>query len=187
MKILHVIPSVSERSGGPATAIVPMCRALMQQGIEVQILSTTDGLSETPNGIEYRGVPATFFPPQFGASFKYSRPLASWLDSNIKSFDLAHIHAVFNHSSIAASHACRKAGVPYIIRPLGTLDPWSMRQKSLRKRFFWQLLVARMLHEAAAVHYTSEVEKLSTERLLGLNHGKVIPLGIEANGSQVER
>ena len=184
MRILHVIPSVSDRSGGPATAIVPMCRALMQQGIEVQILSTTDGLSETPNGIEYEGIPATFFPPQFGASFKYSRPLASWLDSNIKNFDLAHIHAVFNHSSIAASHACRKAGVPYIIRPLGTLDPWSMRQKSLRKRFFWQFLVARMLHDAAAVHYTSEVEKLSTERLLGLNHGKVIPLGIEANRSQ---
>lgn len=183
MKILHVIPSVSERSGGPATAIVPMCRALMQQGVEVQILSTTDGLSETPNSNEYKGVPAIFFEPQLGASFKYSRPLASWLSSNIKSFDLAHIHAVFNHSSIAATHACRKAGVPYIIRPLGTLDPWSMTQKSLRKRLFWHLSGKRMLHSAAAVHYTSEVEKLSTERLLGLNHGRVIALGIDSNGS----
>ncbi len=183
MKVLHVIPSVSERSGGPATAIVPMCRALMQQGIDVFLLSTTDGLPETANANEYKGVPAMFFPPQLGASFKYSRPLATWLRSNIKNYDLAHIHAVFNHSSIAAAQACRKAGVPYIIRPLGTLDPWSMAQKSLRKRLFWQLYGKSVLHHAAAVHYTSEVEKLSTERHLGLNHGKVIALGIDANSA----
>jgi glycosyltransferase involved in cell wall biosynthesis len=178
MKIVHVIPSVSERSGGPATAIVPMCRALMQQGIEVLLLSTTEGLSE-PNVSEYKGVPAILFPPQLGASFKYSRPLASWLSSNIRNFDLAHIHAVFNHSSIAAARACRKAGVPYIIRPLGTLDPWSMTQKSLRKRLFWQISGRGIMDHAAAVHYTSEAEKLSTESSLGLNHGRVIPLGVE--------
>jgi glycosyltransferase involved in cell wall biosynthesis len=155
----------------------------MQQGIEVLLLSTTDGLSETRDAVEYKGVPSIFFPPQLGASFKYSRPLASWLSSNVKNFDLAHIHAVFNHSSIAAAQACRKARVPYIIRPLGTLDPWSMTQKSLRKRVFWQLSGKAMLHHAAAVHYTSEVEKLSTERHLALNHGKVIPLGIDANVS----
>src|SRR6185437_6283649 len=179
MRILHVIPSVAKRSGGPAIAIVPMCRALMQQGIEVLLLSTTEGLSE-PNVSEYKGVPAILFPPQLGASFKYSRPLASWLSSNIRNFDLAHIHAVFNHSSVAASQACRRARVPYIIRPLGTLDPWSMTQKSLRKRLFWQVSGKAMLHDASAVHYTSEVEMLSTEALLGLNHGKVIALGIQA-------
>jgi glycosyltransferase involved in cell wall biosynthesis len=179
MKVLHVIPSIAERSGGPATAIIPMCRALMQQGLEVLLLST----SENYDILEYKGVPSVFFPPQLGASFKYSRPLASWLSSNIQNFDLAHIHAVFNHSSIAASQACRKARVPYIIRPLGTLDPWSMTQKSLRKRLFWQLSGKAMLRDAAAVHYTSEVEKLSTERHLGLNHGKVVALGVDANGS----
>ncbi len=183
MKVLHVIPSVSGRSGGPATAIVPMCRALMQQGTEVLLVSTTEGLSDEPGKIEYKGVPAMFFAPQLGASFKYSRPLATWLNSNVKNFDLAHIHAVFNHSSVSASQACRKAGVPYIIRPLGTLDPWSMTQKSVRKRLFWQVSGKAMLHHAAAVHYTSEGEKLSTERHLGLNHGTVIALGIDAHNS----
>ncbi|HEY4423690.1 MAG TPA: glycosyltransferase [Pyrinomonadaceae bacterium] len=183
MKILHVIPSVSERSGGPATAIVPMCRALMRQGVEVQLVSTTEGLAEKPDVAEYKGVPAMFFPSQLGASFKYSRPLATWLSANVKNFDLAHIHAVFNHSSVAASQACRKAGVPYVIRPLGTLDPWSMTQKSLRKGLFWQFSGKAMLRGASAVHYTSEAEKLSTERHLNLNHGKVISLGIDAHNS----
>ena len=185
MRVLHVIPSVSERSGGPATAIFPMCRALMRQGIEVLLLTTTDGLREVPTGavVEHKGVPVIFFAPQLGESFKYSRPLTGWLSAKIRDFDLAHVHAVFNHSSVAATRACRKAGVPYVIRPLGTLDPWSMAQKSVRKRLFWQLSGKAMLTRAMAVHYTSEAEKLATEAHLGLNHGKVIPLGIEANGS----
>jgi glycosyltransferase involved in cell wall biosynthesis len=178
MKVLHVIPSVAERSGGPATAIIPMCRALMQQGIEVLLVSTDAGLAEKNPG-EYKGVPAKLFPSEFGESFKYSRPLASWLGANVRHFDLVHVHAVFNHSSTVAARACRRSGVPYIIRPLGTLDPWSMSQKSLRKRLFWQAVGKGMLQGAAAVHYTSEAEKLSTERLTGLNHGRVVPLGIE--------
>jgi len=182
MRVLHVIPSVSERSGGPATAIIPMCRALMREGIEVLLVTTDAGLPGT-NGdvVEYKGVPAKFFHSQWGESFKYSRPMASWLEGNIRNFDLAHIHAVFNHSSVAAARACRDAGVPYVIRPLGTLDPWSMTQKSLRKRLFWQVSGKAMLQRAAFVHYTSEAEKLSTEGRMGLNHGKVIALGIETS------
>jgi len=178
MRVLHIIPSVAERSGGPATAIVPMCRALMQQGIEVLLIATNAGLHKQEVS-EYKGVPAMLFPAEFGESFKYSRPLASWLGANVRQFDLAHVHAVFNHSSVAAARACRRAGVPYVIRPLGTLDPWSMTQKSLRKRLFWHVAGKGMMQGAATVHYTSEAEKLSTERLTGLNHGRVVPLGIE--------
>jgi glycosyltransferase involved in cell wall biosynthesis len=58
-----------------------------------------------------------------------------------------------------------------------------MTQKSLRKRVFWQVSGKGMLRRAAAVHYTTDAEKLSTERLLGLNHGKVIALGIESAAS----
>ena len=183
MRVLHVIPSVAERSGGPATAIVPMCRALKQHGVEVLLVSTNAGMDHEQSVCEYKGIPAKFFPTQLGDSFKYSRPLSSWLSSNIQQFDVAHIHAVFNHSSIAAAHVCRRARVPYVVRPLGTLEPWSMMQKSVRKRVFWQISGKGMLRRAAAIHYTTEAEKLSTQRLLGLNHGKVIALGIEANSA----
>jgi glycosyltransferase involved in cell wall biosynthesis len=183
MKVLHVIPSVSERSGGPATAIVPMCRALREQGIDVVLLATSQGLTQmnTDRGV-YKGVPARFFPIQLGASFKYSRPLAFWLNENVRDFDVVHIHAVFNHASVAAASACRKAGVPYVVRPLGTLDPWSMNQKAGRKRIFWTLVGKKMLHGSAAVHYTAAGEKTATEDYLGINHGRVIPLGVEVNG-----
>ena len=191
MRVLHVIPSVAERSGGPATAIVPMCRALQQNGVDVLLVTTAAGMddADATNGrvADYKGVPAKFFPSQLGESFKYSRPLATWLSSNIREFGLAHIHAVFNHSSIAAAHVCRKAAVPYVVRPLGTLEPWSMTQKSVRKRVFWQVAGKAMLRRAAAVHYTTDAEKNSTESLLGLNQGKVIGLGVEVNSSAKEQ
>lgn len=187
MRVLHVIPSVAERSGGPATAIVPMCRALQQQGVEVLLVTTDAGMNGAEQESHYKGVPAKFFPSQLGESFKYSRPLATWLNSNIHEFGVAHIHAIFNHSSIAAAHVCRKADVPYVVRPLGTLEPWSMTQKSVRKRVFWEVAGKAMLRNAAAVHYTTDAEKNSTENLLGLNHGKVIGLGVEVNSCAKEK
>jgi hypothetical protein len=40
MRVLHVIPAVAPRYGGPSRAIVEMCRALQARGIEPLIAST---------------------------------------------------------------------------------------------------------------------------------------------------
>jgi len=164
-------------------AIVPLCRALREAGTDVLLVTTNEGLTEhdTKRLADYKGVPARFFPVQLGASFKYSRPLAAWLKNNAPEFDVVHVHAVFNHASIAAANACRNAAVPYVVRPLGTLDPWSMKQKPVRKRVFWFVSGRKMLERSAAVHYTADAEKEATESFLRLNHGRVIPLGVEAN------
>jgi glycosyltransferase involved in cell wall biosynthesis len=192
MKVLHVIPSISGQAGGPSQAILPMCRALREQGVDL-LLATTDDGSSGENGTatlqygqisDYKGQPAIFFPSQIGASFKYSRPFSQWLNRNVANYDLVHIHAVFNHACIAAAHACRRHDVPYIVRPLGTLDPWSMNQKSWRKKVFWYGGIKRMLNSAAAVQYTAKAEQTATEQLLGLNHGVVVPLGVEPHSGK---
>ena len=184
MKILHVIPSVAPRYGGPSQAVYTMCRALQDQGTEVLIATTNaDGSGELPvalgEKIVYQGAPTIFFPRQWSEALKYSRPLALWLEQNVKNFDLAHIHAVFSHACVAAARACRKSVVPYVVRPLGTLDPWSLKQKSVRKRLFWHLGVKRMLTGAAAIHYTSAEEKRLVETGLGLSGGVVVPNGLD--------
>lgn len=191
MKVLHVIPSVSERSGGPGQAIIPMCGSLAAKGIDVLLASTDEDLpaQNRPGGpkrgaiTRYKNLPAIFFPIQLGRSFKYSHPFALWLGEHVSDYDLVHIHAIFNHSSIAAAHACCAKAIPYIVRPLGTLDPWSMKQKSLRKKVFWNAGVRKMLRGAAAIHYTTQGEQEAVESSLGLNHGVVIPLGVETPGT----
>lgn len=189
MRVLHVIPSIDSRSGGPAEAIIPMCRALQKVGIEVLLATTNAGLgvkvSDLP--VSHRGVSTTFFPAQWGDSFKFSRPMSTWLNENVGRFEVVHIHAVFNHACLAAAKACRKQGVPYVIRPLGSLDPWSMKQKRFRKQVFWQLSGRAMLEGAAAVHYTSRAEQEAVEHSLGLNHGIVVPLGVDSEMEKSSR
>jgi len=183
MRILHVIPSVAAASGGPAQALIPMCRELSAQQVDVLVVTTDAEMSSeatsTRTKIDYKGVPTIFFPSRWGRSFKFSNSLSTWLNQNVREFDAVHIHAVFNHACVAAARACRDNNVPYIIRPLGTLDPWSMKQKRFRKHLFWRLRGEEMLRSAAAVHYTTRAEQEAVEQTLQLNHGHVIPLGID--------
>lgn len=182
MKVLHVIPSLSERSGGPAQALVPMCRALRDRGIDVLLAATDADLNVAPELrrlTTFKDLPAVFFPVQAGSSFKYSRPFAHWLAQHVLDFNLVHIHAVFNHCCVAAARACRDTQVPYIVRPLGTLAPWSMGQKSWRKKLFWQTSIRKMLTNAAAIHYTTNAEKDTVEASLGLKRGEIVPLGVD--------
>lgn len=184
LRVLHVIPAVASRYGGPSRAIFEMCRALQRHGVEVLVATTdADGPTRldipTQTVIDYQGTQTIFFRRDWSERFGYSRSLARWLDGNVKSFDVAHIHAVFSHPCLAAAKACRKRGVPYIVRPLGSLDPWSMKQKRARKRLMWHLAAGRMLGGAAAIHYTTDEERQLAETSLGLNHAVVIPLGID--------
>lgn len=184
MKLLHVIPAVAPRYGGPSVAVTGMCRGLTEAGHEV-LLATTDadgrGRIDVATGTpqDREGVSTLFFPRQWSEALKFSAPLARWLARNVTSYDTVHVHAVFSHASLAAAAACRKEQVPYVVRPLGTLDPWSMRQKRLRKWCSWQLAAKRAIRGAAAVHYTTIGERASSEAWMGTNHGVVIPLGID--------
>jgi glycosyltransferase involved in cell wall biosynthesis len=185
VRVLHVVPALAPRYGGPSRAVPEMCRALRVRGVETLIATTdADGGARLPVGLgsptSYGGVPAVFFPRQWSEAYKYSRPLARWLDAHVREFDVVHVHAVFSHACLAAARACRKRGVPYIVRPLGTLDPWSLKQKGWRKKLFWHLGVKRMLEAAAAIHYTAAPERELAERSLGLARGVVVPLGVES-------
>ena len=188
MKVLHVIPGIAARYGGPSHAVLAMCRALQECRVEVLMASTDadgPGRLPVPTGLrfEYKGVPSIFFPRQWSEAFKYSRPLGRWLEANVTSFEAVHIHAVFSHSSVAAARACRRHGVPYVVRPLGSLSSWSMGQKSLRKRVMWSVGVRRMLDGARRIHYTTLGERDSSVYDDGRSRSVVVPLGVELSES----
>src|SRR5438445_1337264 len=185
MNVLHVIPAVAPRYGGPSHAVLGMGRVLANHGVNVCIATTdADGAGHLPvehgKVQDWQGVPAVFFPRQWSEAFKYSGPLAAWLGDHVTDFDVVHVHAVFSHACLAAANACRSGHVPYIVRPLGTLDPWSLRQKPIRKRLLWHCGARSMLQKAAAVHYTTSEEQRLVEESLGLGRGVVIPLGVDA-------
>lgn len=184
MKILHVIPGIAPCYGGPSHAIYQICYNLQIGGVGCEIATTNaDGQSvllvKLGRFETYQNVPTIFFQRDFSEAFKYSRHLADWLMPNVSKYDLVHIHAVFSHACLSAARACRLKQIPYIVRTIGNLDPWSLGQKRWRKQLFWQLGVKQMLRGAAAIHYTSRAEQELAETALGLKHGVVIPLGVD--------
>jgi len=184
MKIAHVIPSVAARDGGPSTSVVSMCRALADCGVDVTLVTTdADGSGRLPVVLgresDWRGVKTFFFERQWTESLKYSAPLARWLNERVADFDLLHIHGVLSHAPLAAARACQRAQVPYVVRPLGTLDPWSLAQKALKKRLLMSVAGVGMLRGAAAIHCTSDEERRAVEGELRVTSAVTIPLGVE--------
>jgi len=185
VKVLHVIPALAARYGGPSAAVLGMSRATRSVGVST-LIATTDADGPTrlavtlARPVDYHGVPAIFFRRTFSESFKYSSMLARWVSRHVSDYDVVHIHAVFSHSSVAAAAACRRQGIPYLVRPLGTLDPWSLRRRRILKLALLQLAVHKMLSGAAAVHFTSDEElRLAESELPGMGKGIVVPLGID--------
>ncbi len=183
MRVLHVVPAVAPRYGGPSEVASRMTAALSSEGVEA-LLATTDADGpgrlrvETEAVVEHQGARTIFFPRLPGESLKPSPQMARWLRENATAFDLVHVHSVFSHPSLAAGAAARAAGTPYVVRPLGQLDSWSLAQHVFRKRLFLAAGGRRLLEGAAALHWTDESERAAVPPLGCSCPGFVVPLGV---------
>jgi glycosyltransferase involved in cell wall biosynthesis len=184
VNVLHVIPAVAARDGGPTVAIREMTAALAREGARVTVAATdADGPRdrlhvplETPvmvGDVAYR-----HFARSVPGEWKLSIPLARWLYRHAGDFDVVHVHALFSFATIPGSRAPARAGVPFILRPLGTLDPWSLRQRRWKKAPYLALIERRHLREAAAIHVTSQSEAAAIAQLGFGAKARVIPLGV---------
>lgn len=112
--------------------------------------------------------------------YKIAPGLVTALSKHLAAHDVVHIHGLFSFASTVAAWMARRLEVPYIVRPLGTLNTYgiTMRRRRL-KQLSLGLIESQIIRCAAAVHFTSESE-LEEARALGLIfRGVVIPLGID--------
>lgn len=190
MRILHVIPSLALRDGGPSKAVIEMCRELRRRGHRPRIYTTNtdgDGCLTAPleRVTEVGGVEVVYFPVNSGHYYKLSSSLGSALKDTVGRFDAVHVHALYQFPSTAAAYHCRRCGIPYIVQPHGSLDPYLYRRHPLRKRLYEAMIERRNLSRAAAVLFTS-AEEMALARSLGLRfRGAVVPLGVETKETTI--
>ena len=192
LRVLHVIPSISPLRGGPSKAVLDMVAALRKRGVDASILTTNDhgrGVDASlPTGkwIDREGIPLIAFPrlsPPVHAlrEFAFSPGLVRWLKGHLHDYDLLHVHAIFSFPSTWAMREARHAGVPYLVRTIGQLSPWSLAQSRSRKIWMLRLIEERNLNGAAALHFTAEAERDEVEALGLLPPALVLPLGVRLN------
>ncbi|HEX8430030.1 MAG TPA: glycosyltransferase, partial [Longimicrobium sp.] len=192
MKVLHVIPAVAARYGGPSVAVRAMARGVRALGAEVTVATTdADGAGRLPvpldRAVDEDGVRFRYFARTLPGEWKLSLPLARWLAASVAEFDVVHVHACFSYSTIPGCRAPLRRGVPYILRPLGTLDPWSLGRGAARKRGYLALIERKHLRHASAIHATSAAE---AEGIAALGFGattRVVPLGVDLAAAAPER
>ncbi|MCU0523303.1 MAG: hormogonium polysaccharide biosynthesis glycosyltransferase HpsP [Elainella sp. Prado103] len=191
MRILQIVPSLSLVYGGPSQMVLGLSKGLARQGAEVTILTTdaNGDRGQAPldvpldQAIEQSGYQIRYFRCSPFRRYKFSLGLLRWLHQNIHQYDLAHIHALFSPVSSAAATIARWHHFPYILRPLGTLDPADLQKKKQLKRLYAACLEKPNLAQAAAVHFTSDQEAKVSERFGAVTRDLVMPLGVELPAS----
>ena len=189
MRVLHVIPSVAPRYGGPSTAIRGMTAALAARGVAVTVATTdADGSArmEVPldHFVHRDGVAYRYFARSLPGEYKVSWPLTGWLRRHVGEFDVVHVHALFSYATIPGCRLALRAGVPYIVRPLGTLAEWSLGHKSWKKAPYLALVERPHLRHASAIHVTSEAEARAVAALGFAAPPRIIPLGVPVSSAQ---
>jgi glycosyltransferase involved in cell wall biosynthesis len=188
LKILHVIPSVGRLRGGPSVAVRTIAQGLVNHGIVVDIATTDDngtGRLAVPLGqpVIEDGVTYWYFPRQI-PFYTVSWPLSRWIDVHVEEYDVLHIHALFSFSATVGAFWAARRGIPYVVRPLGVLNSWGIRnRRPLLKKLSLRLIERRMLAHAAAVHFTSEQERCEAELATPGTRSVVIPNPVASLGA----
>lgn len=119
--------------------------------------------------------------------YKCSWPMARWLKQHVRDYDVVHIHALFSFASIVSAFYARRAGVPHILRPLGTLNEYGLsKRRPLLKRLSLRFLEGPALRCAYAVHVTSESERDQVEKLGIPLRTALIPLSVRQSAESNE-
>ena len=178
LRILHVIPSTDPTHGGPSATMWAIGRAL--EGSDRHLTMATihakemDAATPGNEAFDEGGWRIHSFPETI-RFYTVSVPLWRWLRANISSFDVVHIHALFSFSTTAAAYLARRRGIPYVIRPLGTLSRLGMNQRKLLKRISYRLVESRLLEHAFAIQFSTQQELDSVFRKMDLPRTAIIP------------
>ena len=193
MRVLHVLPALAETLGGPTQVALSSVRGLRALGVDAEIATTDAGIQplsrKPPEGgsyggscdpIDYQGVPVRFF---HAAALRLrefipSLSLCRWIQASVKEYDLLDLHYLYTFSTSVCARAALSHGVPYTVRAMGQLEPWSVRQSPRRKWLYDTFVDRHLLTRAASVQCTASSELESVQRR-GIDNGVLVPLGVD--------
>jgi glycosyltransferase involved in cell wall biosynthesis len=156
MRVLHVISGLDPRAGGPAAAVAGLASAQLREGLDVRVISTWRGSSAPPDDALRKRIaaPVTLVGPARGKLQRHP-DLKRQVDRAVADADIVHVHALWEDIQHQAARAARRRRVPYIFRPCGMLDPWSLAQSQWTKKLYLAWRLRADLNGAATLHYTA--------------------------------
>jgi len=187
MKILHIIPSYEPawELGGVVHSVNLLCRGQARQGVAVTVFTTDsarDYRLEVPvnQRLELGGVEVYYFKTDFSLNFAYSKALKTACQDMIKNFDIINLHSYWNYPSIPAYREAKKHNIPYIIHTHGSSSPYALKTRFFRKWVYKKLVLDWQIRQAAAIRFTTELE-----RTISCYREIEVPSFVVANGINI--
>lgn len=187
LRLLHLLRTLNPSRGGSVNAARQFSPAVVKLGhsVEVATLDAPDApwLSNFP-------VPLHVLGPARG-SYGYKGDVVSWLRQHANRYDAVIVEGLWQYHGLATWRALH-GRTPYFVFVHGMLDPWfrcNFPLKHAKKRLYWSVAEGRVLHDAAAVLFTSERERELAGESFGFrgSNTAITPLGIEDPGREDER
>jgi glycosyltransferase involved in cell wall biosynthesis len=180
MKILHVIPYFTPKRGGDVNVCNNLAKELSRSGHEVTIITSDFELDELyTKSVEKEGVKVHSFHCYSSLFlFLYTPSMDNWLEKNIKTFDIVHIHDFRSYQSIIAYKYANKFKIPFIIQPHGSTLRRVSKQKL--KWLFDTFFGNKIMKSANAVIAVSKEEGLHDFEM-GAKNVEVIYNGLETD------
>jgi len=186
MRILHLNAGVALDWGGPSRVVREMAAALAARGHDVTVMGgdVAPGRVRAPLGTPNQPAPPpdsytlrTFRSDWLGPPYPSVAMLAAvWREA--RSFDVAHVHGLFNAPMTSAMWALRARGVPYVVRPCGMLDAWSLRERAKVKSLYYHAIERANLEGAAAIQVSTAHEEEAVRALRSSAPIERLPQGV---------
>jgi glycosyltransferase involved in cell wall biosynthesis len=156
-RLLHVVASFAPAAGGTTEGI----RRLAESGAgPSEVVCLDDPGAPYVHGQSFA---VHALGPGRG-HYGYTPRLAKWLEGNLARFDGLIIHGLWQYHSYGSYRAWR-GRKPYVVFPHGMLDPYFKRTfplKHFKKEVYWLAREYRVLRDAKAVCFTTEIERDSS-------------------------
>lgn len=176
MRVIHVVPAISEEASGPSYSVVRLCTSLISSGIDVQLAALAWGPQEIDVGYQ-RIFPLGLGPRRLG----FSPAMRHWLRREAQSGSVAvmHTHGLWMMPNVYPGRACARAPCRLVVSPRGTLSSWALDRNAFQKKVFWRIAQASVLNRAACFHATAETELEDIRRAGFRQPVCVVPNGID--------
>lgn len=176
LRLVHVVPAISEEASGPTYSVRRLCESLIAQGHALELIALDWAPLEAPPPF-LRTFPLGAGPRRLGRSPSMLHWLAQRCNTN--QVDVLHNHGMWQMNAVYPAWAAKRSSAKLVFSPRGAFSPWAMRHGSKLKRVFWPLLQLPALRHAQCFHATAESEYEDIRRL-GFNQPvALIPNGID--------
>jgi glycosyltransferase involved in cell wall biosynthesis len=184
MKVLHAIPSLDPASGGPPLVAAGLAAAQAALGAEVHLVAYSFPNADQRVATALGSIPGIdrvhidYLAPLSRAERFLARKARRDLRDKVHQFDIIHLHGVWDPLIRAVATVAQWSQKPFVLTPHGMLDPWSLRQKAVKKRAALLLGYRHMLNRAAFLHFLTDDERDGTAALNLQSPSRVIPNGL---------